>query len=59
MCGLSGPDEVLISAPVYLASSDHVRTEFVDRGEHELKGIARPQRLYGLVNRTDLPGDTG
>ena len=59
VCGLSGPDEVLISAPVYLASSDHVRTEFVDRGEHELKGIARPQRLYGLVNGTDLPGDTG
>ena len=49
VCGLSGPDEVLVSALVYRTAPDRLRMAFVDRGEHRLKGIASPQHLYGLV----------
>jgi class 3 adenylate cyclase len=49
VCALSGPDEILVSAPIEaaLAARDDVR--LVDRGEHALKGIATPQRVYAVV----------
>ena len=52
VCGLSGPDEILVSDPDRATRSttvDDVR--FVDRGEHVLKGIAAPQRVYAFVER--------
>ena len=58
VCGLSGPDEILVSRTIRSTprstSRDDVR--LVDRGEHELKGIAVPQRVYSLVtaSRSDL-----
>lgn len=41
----SGPDEILVSETTRaLTGADHV--QFVDRGEHQLKGIEGPRRLY-------------
>lgn len=53
VCALSGPDEILVSEPIHaaLGSSDGVR--LVDRGEHELKGIAASQRVYAVVTAED------
>ncbi len=50
VCGLSGPDEILVSTPVRDAFVDHADVCFVDRGEHVLKGIAAPQRVFALVD---------
>ena len=50
VCGLSGPDEILVSAPIQAAAADNPRVLFVDRGEHAMKGIAGEQRLYALVD---------
>jgi class 3 adenylate cyclase len=45
----AGPGEVLVSGTVkdLVAGSG---LEFEDRGEHELKGIAEPKRLFAVVN---------
>lgn len=59
VCALSGPDEILISSPVYEAAPSSVRETFVDRGEHGLKGIAGPQRLYGLIQAEGGPALRG
>ncbi|MET0160731.1 MAG: AAA family ATPase [Acidimicrobiales bacterium] len=50
VCGLSGPDEILVSAPIQAVAADNPRVMFVDRGEHAMKGIAGEQRLYALVD---------
>jgi class 3 adenylate cyclase len=50
VCGLSGPDEILVSTPVHDAVADHPEVRFVDRGEHQFKGIAALQRVYALVD---------
>jgi class 3 adenylate cyclase len=48
ICGLSGPDEILVSSGVHdAATTSGIR--FVDRGEHALKGIAAPVQVYALV----------
>jgi class 3 adenylate cyclase len=49
VCGLSGPDEILVSEPVRAALEGEHGVRLVDRGEHELKGIAAPQRVYAVV----------
>jgi class 3 adenylate cyclase len=48
VCGLTGPDEILVSAALRAQSGD-LELEFVDRGQHVLKGIEGPQPLYALV----------
>ncbi len=58
ICGLSGPDEVLVSEPIRAAIERaaldrDARIHLVDRGEHELKGIARPQHVYAVVGTDD------
>jgi class 3 adenylate cyclase len=54
ICGLSGPDEILVSTPVRDAVGDDAGVRFVDRGEHELKGIAAAQRVFALVDTADI-----
>jgi class 3 adenylate cyclase len=51
ICGVTGPDEVLTSETICELASATLDMSFVDRGEHALKGIAQPQRLYALVER--------
>ena len=45
--GLAGPGEVLISRTVrdLIAGSDQI---LADRGEHQLKGIAGPWRIFAV-----------
>jgi class 3 adenylate cyclase len=49
VASLAGPGEVLVSSTVrdLVAGSG---LEFQDRGEHELKGIAEPKRLFAVVD---------
>jgi adenylate cyclase len=59
ICSLSGPDEILVSETIReqaLASGDMA---FVDRGEHQLKGIAEPQRLWAVVDPVPEPAPVG
>jgi class 3 adenylate cyclase len=49
LCGLTGPDEVLVSDVIRARAEGVPGVGFVDRGEHSLKGFADPQRLYALV----------
>jgi class 3 adenylate cyclase/alpha-beta hydrolase superfamily lysophospholipase len=49
VCAISGPGEVLVSGTVkdLVAGS---RIEFVDRGEHELKGVPGTWKLYAVAS---------
>jgi class 3 adenylate cyclase len=51
ICSVTGPDEVLMSEAIHEDVSPTQDVAFVDRGEHALKGIGQPQRLYALVER--------
>jgi class 3 adenylate cyclase len=51
ICSVTGPDEVLMSEAIRQHVSGNQDVAFVDRGEHVLKGIGQPQRLYALVER--------
>ena len=51
ICSVTGPDEVLMSEAIHEDVSPTQDVAFVDRGEHVLKGIGQPQRLYALVER--------
>jgi class 3 adenylate cyclase len=44
---LAGPGEILVS-PVTAGLVGDVDAAFEDRGEHELRGIAGPRRLYAV-----------
>ena len=47
ICGLAQPGEVLVSSTVRdLVAGSGI--EFVDRGEHELKGVPGPWRLFAV-----------
>ena len=49
VAALAGPGEVLVSGTVKdLVAGSGI--EFEDRGEHELKGIAEPERLFAVVD---------
>jgi class 3 adenylate cyclase len=48
VCDLGGPGQVLVSGvipPLVVGSG----VEFVDHGEHQLKGVPGPWRLYRVV----------
>ncbi|MEX1254165.1 MAG: adenylate/guanylate cyclase domain-containing protein [Dehalococcoidia bacterium] len=45
---LSAPNEVLVSSTVRDLARASAGVTFEDRGEHELKGIAEPQRLWAV-----------
>ncbi len=46
--GICQPGSVAISASAYEQVRDKVPLRFADRGEHAVKNIARPVRVYGL-----------
>jgi class 3 adenylate cyclase len=53
VCAMSAPDEILVSAAIHRVAGDRDDVRFVDRGEHEFKGIATPQQVYALVATDD------
>jgi class 3 adenylate cyclase/tetratricopeptide (TPR) repeat protein len=53
VCGLSGPDEILVSDVVHAAAAGTAGVLFVDRGEHALKGITAAQRVFALIDDID------
>jgi class 3 adenylate cyclase/TolB-like protein/Flp pilus assembly protein TadD len=46
--GICEPGSVAISASAYEQVRDKVPLSFIDRGEHAVKNIARPVRVYGV-----------
>jgi class 3 adenylate cyclase len=46
--GLSAPGEVLVSDVVRALARTSASVTFEDRGEHALKGVAEPQRVYAV-----------
>ena len=44
----AAPGEIQVSATVRDLARTSAGVEFEDRGEHELKGIAEPQRLFAV-----------
>ena len=48
ICGLSAPGEVLVSRTVADLARTSAGVAFEDRGEHALKGIADPVRVYAV-----------
>jgi len=49
--GLSAPGEVLVSDTVRSLARTSAGVDFEDRGEHALKGVADPQRLFAVMAR--------
>jgi adenylate cyclase len=54
---LAEPGGIWVSAKVHEEVRDKIGTEFEDAGEHELKNITRPVRLYRI--RADRPTGAG
>ncbi len=50
----AAPGEILVSATVRDLARTSAGVAFEDRGEHELKGIDEPQRLFAVL--TARPG---
>ena len=46
--GLSAPGEVLVSDTVRSLARTSAGVSFEDRGEHTLKGVAEPQRVFAV-----------
>jgi adenylate cyclase len=46
--GLTAPGEILVSATVREIARTSASVTFEDRGEHALKGVADPQRVYAV-----------
>jgi class 3 adenylate cyclase len=55
VCALSGPDEILVSNAIHDVLDGDADVHLVDRGEHALKGIAAPQRIYAVLAADDAP----
>ena len=49
--GQAEPGGICLSGDAYRQATGKVGVEFEDRGEHELKGIAEPQRLFAVKER--------
>lgn len=45
---LSAPGDVLVSDVVRALARTSAGVRFDDRGEHELKGVSEPQRVFGV-----------
>ncbi len=48
ICGLSQPGEILVSQTVRDLARTSAGVQFDDRGEHDLKGIADPVRVFAV-----------
>ena len=53
ICGLSSPGEILVSDVVRGMARSSAGVAFDDRGEHEMKGIGEPVRLYAVQRESD------
>ena len=51
ICGLSAPGEILVSATIRDLARTSAGVTFEDRGEHALKGIDDPQRVFAVRER--------
>jgi class 3 adenylate cyclase len=51
--GLSAPGEVLVSDVVRALARTSASVTFEDRGEHALKGVGEPQRVYAVRARSE------
>ena len=49
LCALTGPDEIIVSDVLRAAIADADDLAFVDRGEHDLKGIEGPQHVWAVL----------
>jgi class 3 adenylate cyclase len=49
---LAQPGEVLVSRTVADLGRTSAGVAFEDRGEHELKGVAEPQRVFAVHRET-------
>ena len=47
--GLCAPGEILVSDVVRGMARSSAGVAFDDRGEHELKGVGQPVRVYAVV----------
>jgi DNA-binding NarL/FixJ family response regulator/class 3 adenylate cyclase len=57
ICSAGHGGQVLVSQATYdLATAGATEVAFTDLGEHELKGLPRPERIF-QVRATDLPAD--
>jgi DNA-binding NarL/FixJ family response regulator/class 3 adenylate cyclase len=58
ICSAGHGGQVLVSQATHdlAASASAAELEFTDLGEHELKGLPRPERIF-QVRATDLPAD--
>ena len=50
ICGLSGPDEILVSEELRAAIATDAPVAVVDRGQHGLKGFEGLQTVYALLD---------
>jgi class 3 adenylate cyclase len=57
--GLSAPGEVLVSDIVRGLARTSAGVTFEDRGEHALKGVADPQRVFAVRALSSRDGDGG
>ncbi len=48
VAGASAPGELLVSDTVRSLARTSAGVTYDDRGEHELKGVADPQRLFAV-----------
>jgi class 3 adenylate cyclase len=48
ICTMSGPGEILVSDVVRGMARSSAGVQFEDRGEHDMKGIADPVRVYAV-----------
>jgi class 3 adenylate cyclase len=53
ICGASEPGEILVSDTVRGLARTSSDVTFEDRGQHEMKGVADPQRLYAVRARAN------
>ncbi len=49
ICGLSAPGEVLVSDVVRGMARSSAGVTFIDRGDHDMKGVGEPVRLFAVV----------
>jgi len=48
VCGLSAPNEILVSATIRDLARTSAGVAFEDRGEQTLRGVAEPQRVFAV-----------
>src|SRR5580698_6098338 len=53
--GIASPGDICLSEDAYRQVRDKLKEEFVDLGDHSLKNIARPVRLYSIKTRAAGP----